>query len=673
MHAIHWIDYTIIIIYFLFILAIGLVMTRKASSSLENYFLGGRSMPWYMLGIAGMTQWFDMTGTMIITSFLYMLGPRGLYIEFRGGAVLVLAFLLCYAGKWHRRSGCMTPAEWMSYRFGPGGSASAVRLISAVLGIIGTIGMLAYLVRGTSLFLGMFFPWSPTTLALIIVGVTTLYTMASGFYGVILTDVAQGVIIMVACVLVGLIGWHLVPDSASLGTIATKVTGNADWTSSALNWHTSMPKGYEPYQMLFMFAMFYLIRNVLGGMGSGAEPRYFGARNDRECGLQSLLQGLTVMLRWPMMIGFAVMGIYLVAGNYPDMAVVPKVTALIQQFHPNVAPGFWHDLTSQIANQPQAEPAALINGLQSLLGANWPERLQLIGSQGTINPERILPAVLMYSVPVGLKGFLLVAMFAAMMSTFTGTVNGASALVVKDVYQNFVRPRAGDREMIILSYAATLIIVAIGFWMGIAASSINKIWGWIIMSFGAGGLAPGLLRLYWWRFNAWGVFGGLLLGCTGCTLQLFLAPDMVEWQQFLLMGSLSFVGSLIGTYAAPPTPMAILRHFYATTRPFGLWGPVLATFPAAERHNLTREHRSDIMAVPFALLWQVSLFLLPMQLVIKSYGSFWRTLPLFVISAVGMYWYWWRNLDPDTAEAVPLKHSSAAIAPVVADEPAGIA
>lgn len=101
-------DYVIIIGYLVLSLCVGLWMTKKASSSLDHYFLGGRSLPWYMLGVAGIANWFDLTGTMIITSFLYMLGPRGLYIEFRGGACLVLAFLLAYAGKWHRRSGRMT-------------------------------------------------------------------------------------------------------------------------------------------------------------------------------------------------------------------------------------------------------------------------------------------------------------------------------------------------------------------------------------------------------------------------------------------------------------------------------------------------------------------------------------------------------------------------------------
>jgi solute:Na+ symporter, SSS family len=76
----HIVDYSILGAYFLITLILGLMMTRRASSSLEHYFLGGRTLPWYLLGIAGMSNWFDMTGTMIITSFLFMLGPRGPYI-----------------------------------------------------------------------------------------------------------------------------------------------------------------------------------------------------------------------------------------------------------------------------------------------------------------------------------------------------------------------------------------------------------------------------------------------------------------------------------------------------------------------------------------------------------------------------------------------------------------
>jgi len=87
MHSLSTADLIIIAGYFLLTLVMGLVMTRRASRNLDEYYLGGHSLPWYLLGMAGMVSWFDLTGTMIITSFLYLLGPRGLFIEFRGGAL----------------------------------------------------------------------------------------------------------------------------------------------------------------------------------------------------------------------------------------------------------------------------------------------------------------------------------------------------------------------------------------------------------------------------------------------------------------------------------------------------------------------------------------------------------------------------------------------------------
>ncbi|NLF57915.1 MAG: sodium:solute symporter, partial [Candidatus Hydrogenedens sp.] len=86
-------DYAVIAGYLLILLAIGWFLKNAASASLEDYFIGDRKIPWWALGITGMSSFLDMTGTMIITSFLFMLGPRGLFIEFRGGAVLVLAFM----------------------------------------------------------------------------------------------------------------------------------------------------------------------------------------------------------------------------------------------------------------------------------------------------------------------------------------------------------------------------------------------------------------------------------------------------------------------------------------------------------------------------------------------------------------------------------------------------
>ena len=644
MHSLAPIDYAIIAGYMLASIAMGLLMSRQAGASLDHYFLGGRRVPWYLLGVMGMATWFDLTGTMLITSFLYMLGPRGLFIEFRGGAVLILVFMLVYTGKWHRRSGCMTGPEWGIYRFGNNKVAQTMRLLGAVMSVVTTIMMLSYLVRGASLFLGMFFPWPPfyTTLALVMV--STLYTVSSGFYGVVLTDLVQGVIVMTTCVIVGLMAWHCVPDAAHLAATARAVTANPDWTNSLPAWHTPMPPGYEAYSPVILMAAFYLLRHSIGGMATGSEARYFGARSDRDCGLQTFQQAIMTMFRWPLMMGFAILGIYFVAQNYPDMSAVRSASDVIHAQYPDVVAANWHDLTSDIVNHPDRQPAALVQALQHVFGDQWQFKLPLVGVHGTINPEQILPAVLLNVVPTGLRGLIVVAMFAAMMSCKNGFVNGSSAYVVKDIYQAFLRPHASNRELILTSYISTIAIVAIGFYFGVAASSINNLWGWLIMSLMAGQLAPGVLRLYWWRCNAWGCVGGAVLGCIGAVAQRMLVPEMNEIYQFLLTAGLSFAGCIGASLVTAPTPFPVLQNFYRTTRPFGLWGPLRGEITGAAREAMDRENRNDIIAVPFVMLWQVTMFLLPMQLVTKTYGAFWGTLPLFLIGAAGMFWFWWRPM-----------------------------
>jgi SSS family solute:Na+ symporter len=644
MHTLALLDYIIIIGYLGLSLALGLVMSRRASSSLDHYYLGGRKMPWYLLGVVGMTTWFDLTGTMIITSFLYMLGPRGLFIEFRGGAVLILAFMLVYTGKWHRRSGCMTGAEWGIYRFGDNAVAQSMRALGAVMTLVTITMIFAYIVRGATLFLGMFFPYPPLYTTLFIVGITTVYMISSGFYGVVLTDVIQGVIIVLACVVVALMAWAQVPDAATLAAIAERVTGNPDWTSSMPAMHVPMPPGYEAYSPVIMMAAFYLLRHSIGGMGTGGEARYFAARSDRDCGLQSFQQAILTMFRWPLMIGFAILGILFVGANFPDTSVIKQAADAVHAAHPAVMANNWHDLTSDIINNPSTHPAALIQSLEAALGQDWRLRLPLVGFNGSINPEQILPAVLLNMMPTGIKGLLVVAMLAAMMSTQTGMVNGACAYFVKDIYQAFLRKQAGNRELIFASYGIAIAITAVGFYLGVAASSINELWSWIIMSLMAGQLAPGLLRLYWWRCNAWGCVGGSVLGAAGAISQRILLPEMGEVNQFLFTAGLSFLGTIVTSLITAPTPMPVLRHFYKTTRPFGFWGPLRSEVTGAAREAMDRENRSDILALPFTLLWQVTLFLLPMQLVTRTYGAFWATLPLFLIGAAGMYLFWWRPM-----------------------------
>jgi SSS family solute:Na+ symporter len=670
MSSLHNIDYVVIVIYLIITTIIGLLLTRRASASLEHYFLGGRTMPWWLLGIAGMSGWFDLTGTMVITSFLYLLGPRGLYIEFRGGACLVLAFMLAYTGKWHRRSGCMTYAEWLTLRFGETRAGEGIRLLTAIMSVVFTAFMLSYLVRGTSLFVGMIIPLPPTAVTITLIALTALYTMFAGFYGVVVTDLIQAVIIIISCVVIATMAWSSVPGQADLSATASLVTGNARWTETLPVWQTTMPAGYEPYSLLVMVAGFYLLRNILAGLGCGADNRYFGARNDRECGLLSLLQGCTVMFRWPLMIGFAVMGIYLVRQLYPDPAVVGQAATLIHSYYPNTTAGAWHDLTSWLAVSKANCPPELAAGLEKTLGADWPAKLPLVGHGGIVNPEQILPAVLKNCVPAGMAGLIIVAMLAAMKGSLAGVVNGSSAFFVKDIYQNFLRPKASTRELISVSWVTTMMVMAAGVYLGLMAQSINAIWGWLVMSLGAGQVAPTVLRLYWWRCNAWGVVGGMMMGIIGSLIQRFVWPGMLEWQQFTMMTLLSFAGTIGGSLLTAPTDMTTLVKFYRITRPFGFWGPVTKIVHqewSEERVKALRhEHRSDIITVPFAMLAQITLFLLSMQLVIKAYRPFFYTLPVFLFAAAGMYWFWWRNLPAADAPNVE-KVELAPISPIAAE------
>lgn len=644
MNAVSPIDYAIIAGYFASTLVAGLWMTRRASSSLDEYFLAGRAMPWWLLGIAGMTAWFDMTGTMVITSFLYMLGPRGLLVEFRGGAVLVLPFLMCFLAKWHRRSGCITAAEWNTFRFGAGAGAEAARVISAVVGVLGGVAMLAYLVRGTTLFLGLFLPFDPMWSMLGLIAFTTLYTALAGFYGVVLADLVQGVIMLVSCVVIAFFAWGHMPHAAAFAQTAERVTGVSEWTSSLPSgWHTPMPEGYGAYEFLLLVAGFYLLRNVIGGLGGGAEPRFFAAKNDRECGLQCLLQGITVAFRWPMMMAFAILGITLVATHFPSGDKINRASAQIREAFPAADQAGWNAVTASLANSGTVPPD-LESRLVESLGNNWRALVPVLGFDGAVNPEMILPAVIRDMLPTGLRGLLIVAMLAALMSTFTSITNMTSGFMVRDLYQHTLRPGARNHELILASYASSVLVVILGVLIGAFAKNINEIWAWIVMSLTAGAIGPAVLRLYWWRMNGWGVAGGLAAGTLGSIIQRALAPGMDEWAQFALMTSVSFAGSIALSLLTTPTPHGVLETFYRRTRPFGFWKPVQGALQPAELSAARKENLWDIISVPLALVAQVSLFLLPMQLLVKNFTSFAITLPIFLLCAVSLYFTWFRRL-----------------------------
>lgn len=648
MWSLNTVDYAVILGYLGALVVLGLALERMASKSLDDYFIGGRRLPWWALGVSGMAYFLDMTGTMVITSFLFLLGPRGLFIEFRGGAVLVLAFMMLWGGKWHRRSKCLTPAEWMVFRFGDGLGGRFAQAVSALAGIVSSVGMLAYLIKGAGLFLTMFFPYSPLTCTLIMIGITTVYTMISGFYGVVFTDLFQSVIIAVGVIIVTAMAAMRIASVEDFGALAVQITGNKEWMSTLPQWHTAMPAGYEQYEALVMFAFFYLMKNVFLGVTSGADSRYFGARSDRECGLLSLFWTTLMTVRWPMMMAFAVMGIFLVHDIFPNPAVMTETAELIKSNVAGLDKAHWADTVSAIANHPEQYSPTVVEGLRQLLGEqDWAHKLMLVGYEGHVDPERILPAVLLFNIPAGLRGMLLIVLLAAAMSTFNATVNLTTGYITRDIYQKYIHRRASTRELIYVSWAGVILIVVISFVFAFSISSINDIWGWIAMGLGAGLLIPGILRLLWWRFNGSGFAAGTFIGLAAAVVQRYYYPNLDERLQFLLLGAIGLIASIAGTYLTRPEDDAVVARFYRITRPFGVWGPFRKRLSAEDQAALKIEHRNEIMTSPFALLWQVTMFILPMQAVIGAWKAFFPTLAVMMGCAVCMYLFWFRNLPEE--------------------------
>lgn len=631
-------------LYVLILICLGFYLKRLASRSLDNYICGGKNIPWWAMGISGMASFLDLAGTAVIVSFLFLLGPQGLFVEFRGGAVLVLPFMMLWTGKWHRRSGCLTGAEWNIYRFGDCWGGRASQLMGVIATVLTTIGMLAYLIIGAGIFLSTFLPYPPELCSLVLLVMATLYTMMSGFYGVIFTDLFQVCIIMAAVIYISFKAFTGIGSTEEISAIAMTVTQNPDWISGIPKWEVKMPQGYEVYKHLLIFASFYLVRTVVAGIGTGADPRYFGAKTDRECGKLSMLWTFLMTVRWPMMIGIAVMGLYLVNDLIPDQSKMGDAADLIHTSFPDTEKPQWGTLISSISNSPETHNPDLVSGLQSLLGEDkWAEKMNLLSFEGTVNPEKILSSVLMISVAQGMRGILVIALVAAALSTFGSWVNLATGQFVNDFYKKWVRPKAETRELIFASWGTVIGIVICSFLFSRTLDSINDIWGWMMMGFGAGFLVPSFLRLYWWRFNGSGSAIGTLLGIAAAIVQRLLWPELSEVWQFVFVLTVGFVSSITAALLTQPTDPEVLRKMYMETRPFGVWGHLKETLSPEEQEKTSREHRNDLFALPFALIWQTTLFLAPMLFIIHNWAGFAGASAIGIASFAVIYFVWFRN------------------------------
>ncbi|MDX1674566.1 MAG: hypothetical protein R3314_07230, partial [Longimicrobiales bacterium] len=210
-------DLAILAGYIAATLWIGFYISKKASRSIRNYFLGGNEIPWYALGVSNASGMFDISGTMWMVYLLFVYGLKSLWIPWLW-PVFNQIFLMVYLSIWLRRSGVMTGAEWIRFRFGDGQGAKLAHIIVVVFALFNVVGFLAYGFIGIGKFAAAFLPWQlaadPTLnvnlWGLLITAITTVYVVKGGMFSVVFTEVLQFGIMTIACVWIGIIAMQQV-------------------------------------------------------------------------------------------------------------------------------------------------------------------------------------------------------------------------------------------------------------------------------------------------------------------------------------------------------------------------------------------------------------------------------------------------------------------------------
>jgi len=240
---------------------------------------------------------------------------------------------------------------------------------------------------------------------------------------------------------------------------------------------------------------------------------------------------------------------------------------------------------------------------------------------------------------------LLAGLLGAFMSTFSGTMNAAQAYIVNDIYLKYVNRTASNRRTIAMNYLAGIVVVALGVIIGFFMKNVNSTLQWIVSALYGGYIASNVLKWHWWRFNAAGFFIGMLTGIVTAMLFSLVIPDGELLYWFPLLFGLSMAGSIIGSYAFPPTEVSVLKSFYSNVRPWGFWGPVkeavLADDPSFQPN---KNFKLNMFNVVIGTAAQCCLTILPMYLVLSQKLPLLITVGILAVIIVILKKTWWNKL-----------------------------
>lgn len=524
-------DWVIIGAFFIVSLAIGVMVSRKAGSSVSEFFLSGRNMPWWLLGVSMVATTFSADTPNLVTNLVRNDGVAG---NWGWWAFLLTGMLtvFVYAKLW-RRSEVLTDVEFYELRYS-GKAATFLRGFRALyLGLIfnvmvmGAVSLAA--VKFGEVMLGV-----PGWLTLLVAGsITLFYSALGGLKAVIITDFVQFIIAMIgsiwACIyLVNIEEVGGVANMLRHANVAEKLNLLPSFAEPsvwvpvllvpiAVQWWASYYPGAEP-----------------GGGGYIAQ-RMFSAKNEKHAiGATFFFNLAHYALRpWPwILIALA------------SLVVFPELSDIEKAFPNLSASKLGHDVA--------------------------------------------YPAMLTF-LPTGLLGLVAASLIAAFMSTMSTQLNLGASYLVNDFYQRFFAKDASQSHLVWAGRLFTVVTTILGLGLGLLLQDANQAFQ-LLLLLGAGTGLIYILRWFWWRINAWTEIVAMVTSLIVAGYFTFLDDNLLDWQKLVIGAVITTLVWIVATFFTPLTDDATLRNFYRKIRPGGSgWDAVIAK-AAADGEPLEKEH-----------------------------------------------------------------------------------
>jgi hypothetical protein len=215
-----------------------------------------------------------------------------------------------------------------------------------------------------------------------------------------------------------------------------------------------------------------------------------------------------------------------------------------------------------------------------------------------------------------------------------------------------------------MSYIASVAVVVVGITTGFFVESINQAALWIVASLWGGYTAANVLKWYWWRFNGYGYFWGMVSGIATSLILLLLnnlnlIPFLNHWplsdnpsmNSFPFIFLNSIVGCFVATFLTKPESDEVLMKFYHNVRPWGFWKPIYEKVVKIDPEFVKNKNfKRDMSNILVGIVWQITLMATPVFLVLREYNSLMICIGVLIITSLILKFNWWNNLEDSYGE-----------------------